>query len=247
MTDLSQPQITLFGPRKGHCSLVTPPKADHVCLNQEQVGVQYGWVKIISPERRYTNGWSGLYVHTICTGCGAVSWQAFSNLKSGKSKGCQACSQPQQVPKWLLKRVTAMRSRCTNPKDRGYYRYGGRGICFEFSSVLAGAIWIKDNLGLRRELELDRVDNNGPYAPGNLQYATKSEQMRNQRRSKLTLSDDDWARTDSPLGYHAACRYLRLGYPKEAIIGIAYKAILDKRKNWKGIKLRLEQLGYTTS
>jgi hypothetical protein len=140
-----------------------------------------------------------------------------------------------------------MRSRCTNEKDSGFARYGGRGICFEFPSVLLGAIWIKENLGLEREKELDRIDNNGNYTPGNLRYATKSQQMRNQRRSKLTLSDEDWSRTDSPLGYFATCRYLRQGYPKEAIVGLAYKAVLDKRKNWSGIKLRLEQLGYMTS
>lgn len=239
-------KITSSGRTRGNSSSETPPDAEHVSFNPGQVGCRYGWVEIISPERRYTRGWSCLYVQTRCTGCGAVRWHAYANLTSGKSQGCQACSQPQQVPKWLIKRVTAMRSRCTNPKDAGFKRYGGRGIAFGFESVLAGAIWIQENLGLKRELELDRIDNNGPYAPGNLRYASKSDQMRNQRRSKLQIEDDEWARTQSPLGYHASCKYLRHGYPKEAVIGLAYKAVLDKRKNWKGIKARLEQLGYLT-
>lgn len=246
MADLQQPQTMSSGPRRGHSSSETPPEADHVSFNLDQVGLRFGWVEIISPERRYTKGWSGLYVQARCVGCGATRWHAYTNLLSGKSKGCQACSQPQQVPQWLLKRVTAMRARCTNPKDSGYARYGGRGITFNFSSVLEGALWIKATLGLHRSMELDRIDNNGPYAPGNLRYATKAEQMRNQRRSKLTLSDDDWAKADSPLGYHASCKYLRAGYAKEAIVGLAYKAVLDKRKNWRGIKRRLEQLGYMT-
>lgn len=246
MTDLQQPQTTSSGQKKGHASLVTPPRADHVSFNPDQVGMRYGWVEITSPERRYTKSWSGLYVQGRCTGCGETRWYAYANLTSGKSKGCQACSQPRQVPLWLSKRVASMQSRCTNSADRGYANYGGRGITFEFSSVLEASLWVKDNLGLHRDLELDRIDNNGPYAPGNLRYANKAEQMRNQRRSKMTADDDAWAREKSPLSYFTTCRYMRFGYSKELVIKAAHEAVSGKRKNWKGIKARLEQLGYMT-
>lgn len=245
MTDLQRHQTTSSGLTRGRRSSAEPPVAAHVSLNQEQVGTRFGWVEIISPERRYTKGWSHLYVQTKCTGCGAVRWQNFANLKQGKSKGCQACSQPVTVPVWLVKRVQAMKNRCERPTNPGYPNYGGRGIRFDFKSVTEATQWIMDNLGLEKDKELDRINNNGNYAPGNIRYATKSENMRNQRRSKLVASDEEWARTRSPLSIYATRRYLREGFPKEAIIGLAYKAVLDKRKNWRGIRARLTELGYS--
>ncbi|PNS42475.1 hypothetical protein BFS05_06670, partial [Gardnerella vaginalis] len=47
-----------------------------------------------------------------------------NSLKSGKSKGCQACSQPKQIPIWLEKRLSAAKQRCINPRDPNYKNYG---------------------------------------------------------------------------------------------------------------------------
>lgn len=104
-----------------------------------------------------------------------------------------------------------------------------------------------ENLGLQRGKDLDRVDNNGHYEPGNLRWATRAENSRNQRRSRLTMDDALWAEQSSPLGRHVTQRYLAKGYPKEAIIGLAFKSVMDKRKNWRGTAARLAALGYTTS
>lgn len=224
-----------------------PPPADKVSYNPEQVGSRYGWVEITSPERRYTSGWSGLYVLCRCHGCGVEKWVAFANLTSGKSNGCQPCSQPSSVPKWLLKRVSAMRDRCTNPKNAGWARYGGRGIKFCFPSVLEGAVYVKKTIGLIRHLDIDRKDNNGDYAPGNLRYATRSLNMMNQRRSKLTVDDYMFALTESPYSLRTTREYIAKGYPKEAIIGLAFKAVLDRRRNWRDIERALAKLGYSIS
>lgn len=87
-----------------------------------------------------------------------------------------------------LNRVWAnMKQRCTNPDVAGYKDYGGRGIRYHpsfvtFEGFLAG---IPD--GYAPGLELDRIDNDGNYEPGNLRWATRTEQMNNTRRSyKLT-------------------------------------------------------------
>jgi len=237
----------LSGRKTGNCSSQTPPRADNVSFNPGQVGTRFGWVEVTSPERRYTRGWSGLYIQTRCTGCGSEQWQNYRNLACGRSKGCQACSQQKVVPTWLLKRVTAMRQRCQNPKDAGYRNYGARGIRFEFSSVLCAARWIQETLGLKRGLELDRLDNDGPYAPGNIRYLSKSGQMRNSRRSKLTQQDEDWIAEKSPLAINTSRRLLSGGYSREQIVIRADLAVRDRRKNWRAIQFRLELLGYTTS
>lgn len=71
------------------------------------------------------------------------------------------------------------KDRCTNPNDKGYLYYGGRGIQFLFNTF---AEFLAD-VGLRptKKHSLDRKNNNGHYEPGNLRWATKSEQMKNRR------------------------------------------------------------------
>lgn len=249
MTDSRQQPTTSFG-SKGHVgrySLETPPPAEHVCYNQEQVGKRYGWVEIISAERRYMKGWSQVYVAVQCTGCGRTGWAYLSNLSRGISKGCQACSQPKQVPSWLDRRLTAAKQRCENPEDPGYKNYGARGVEFRFPSVTAAGLYVMEHMGLMREFELDRIDNNGHYAPGNLRWATRSMQNRNSRRGKLTAEDELWARTQSPYSRFTTSRLMRQGLTRQEVIASAWEAVEMGRKNWFGILTRLEELGYTTS
>lgn len=80
------------------------------------------------------------------------------------------------------------RQRCTNPNNAGYANYGGRGIKFEFDSVEQATRWVLDNLGRPEAgLTLDRIDNNRHYEPGNLRWATRTEQGRNKRTYKNAL------------------------------------------------------------
>jgi len=79
-----------------------------------------------------------------------------------------------------------MKRRCYNPTHAGYQRYGGRRIivCAEWrNSYEVFRAYVLSNLGHRpRGRSLDRIDNNGNYAPGNIRWATRSEQCCNQRR-----------------------------------------------------------------
>lgn len=82
------------------------------------------------------------------------------------------------------------KQRCTNPNSGAFADYGGRGIEFRFPSVRAFAEWVLHNIGFRPTAlhSLDRIDNERHYEPGNLRWATRSEQARNKRGYRRTTN-----------------------------------------------------------
>jgi hypothetical protein len=102
-------------------------------------------------------------------------------------------------------------------------------------------VWVAENLGLHRRLELDRRDNNGHYAPGNLRWATRSTQNFNKRTAKLPES---WVfhQAEWPYTELTTARMLRQGMSREAILESARLAVLMKRKCWRTIRERLKSL-----
>jgi hypothetical protein len=93
-----------------------------------------------------------------------------------------------------------MKERCYNKKCEDYPRWGGRGIkvCDEWKNNPSAFI---SHIGKRPSKlhSIDRIDNSGDYAPGNVRWATYKQQANNTRRMRLitfknkTMSLTGWA------------------------------------------------------
>lgn len=80
-----------------------------------------------------------------------------------------------------------MMSRCYNPKDKRYHRYGGRGITVaqEFHDVEYFVEWINTH-GWKEGLEIDRINNDRGYFPDNIRFVSKAVNLKNRGHVKFT-------------------------------------------------------------
>lgn len=82
----------------------------------------------------------------------------------------------------------AMKRRCTHPSHVSYKHYGGRGIRIAdewLNDYPAYAAYVREHLGPRPSPKhsIDRINNDGHYEPGNIRWATPSEQLCNRRKA----------------------------------------------------------------
>ena len=124
------------------------------------------------------------------------------NFKKFKSTRCPLCAKVAAHAKryWvysdampddnhrtrLLNRLASAISRCHVPSNRAYPHYGGRGICVHKE-------WREDRTSFLTyvqtlsgwdipEFEMDRIDVNGNYEPGNIRFVSRSDNLKNKRR-----------------------------------------------------------------
>ena len=93
-----------------------------------------------------------------------------------------------------------LKERCYNTHSKDYQNYGGRGIyiCRRWRKSFES--FYKD-MGEKpsKNHTLERINNNGPYAPWNCRWATRKQQSRNKRNNVLisfkgeSMCASDWA------------------------------------------------------
>ena len=161
-----------------------------------EVGAVFGSWTVIGPAERV----DGHTVHLCeCGDCGSTHRVGAANLKTGQSKRCQDCSWASGAARthgmtgskehaaWV-----AMVARC-RPSSPARESYFDRGIsvCPEWQSR-GGFDRFFAHIGPAPsdEHSVDRINNDDGYRPGNVRWATRSEQARNTRRSRLIRFGD---------------------------------------------------------
>jgi hypothetical protein len=129
---------------------------------------------------------------------------------------------PKTHPEYIV--WCALRQRCRNPNHPFFERYGGRGITVDprwesFSNFF-------EDMGPRPSSKhsIDRIDNDGPYAPWNCRWATSIEQGRNTSKTRPitcrgeTHSVNEWSRRSGRPARTILRRVFQYGWDPEKAI-----------------------------
>lgn len=136
--------------------------------------------------------------------CGTEITVHGSSLTTGNTKSCGCYRRKQRAKQKVSGSRTyriwqAMLNRCRHHKHPLWHRYGGRGIsvCKRWHSYEK---FFQDMGKVPNGMSIDRIDNDGDYAPQNCRWATRHEQSRNMTTNRwLELNGKrqilaDWAK-----------------------------------------------------
>ena len=166
-------------------------------------GDRFGELTVLGVERVQYGACASDRVRVQCSSGAAPHLVSDYTLRKGSSTRCNACAKkasgywrkdffqyadacPDDAHRRrLLSRLSACKNRCHNPKDSAFANYGGRGISLYAPWLADKAAFLRYVLTLdgwdQPRLELDRIDVDGDYAPGNLRFATRKQNNGNKR------------------------------------------------------------------
>lgn len=198
------------------------------------VGSKYGKLTVIDIAPRGKGGQARWECKCACGETRKVEEYA---LKKGLVVSC-GCYKREMQTKHNMSRTkiykvwAAMKQRCGNENDKSYNNYGGRGItvCDEWrEDFQAFYDWATAN-GYKEGLQIDRIDNDGDYEPGNCQWTTKKINLRNKRQSVFIEYNNEvhtvaeWSRITG-IHRNTLDGRIRSGKPVEEI----FKPVINRR------------------
>jgi hypothetical protein len=149
-----------------------------------------------SPSTRRSNAGRAMRRWACDCDCGKTVDVPTDRLISGETRscGCLKSNSPLRSTHGHAHRIgksdeytiwTKIKDRCLNQKSAGYPGYGGRGItvCEEWQDSFE-AFFAHAGPRTSKKHSIDRINNDGNYEPGNVRWATASEQATNRRKRK---------------------------------------------------------------
>jgi hypothetical protein len=161
-------------------------------MKQDVIGKKFGRLTVLDKFNERPKKHLIAKVTAMCE-CGSVKTYYWGTVKNGSGKGC-GCHPDDKKRKPRKHGLTdhlvhqlwrRIKARCYNPKTEMYSYYGGRGItmCPEWlNNFQAFYDWAMLN-GWEKGLEIDRIDNDGHYAPNNCRFVTKKQNGANKRNN----------------------------------------------------------------
>ena len=177
--------------------------------------------------------------------CGKNTVVHIANLCTGHTTSC-GCLRTEKTIKRSSKHGHAKRKlhsatyhtwsdmikRCSNPKNKSWSDYGGRGIkvCDEWHAF---ENFLKDMGEKPVGFTIDRINVNGPYKKDNCKWSTRTEQNRNTRQNHI-LSDgletktlQEWANSLG-ISHSSLIGRLKRGWPIQRALSEPPKNKLPK-------------------
>ena len=83
---------------------------------------------------------------------------------------------------------SSIKTRCTNPNQDAWYRYGGRGIQCKITFDEVKQLWFRDKAYLMKKPSIDRIDNDGHYEFSNCRFIELSENISRNKGKETSTS-----------------------------------------------------------
>jgi hypothetical protein len=131
--------------------------------------------------------------------CGNIKFINYDGIRKGRTKSCGCLKKEVDAQKAksmgsantrhgmsrtrIYKIWDKMKSRCINPNDKDYPKYGGRGITFDprWNDFVYFYRDMKE--GYSDNLTIERIDVDGNYCKSNCTWIPHNEQSKNRRTS----------------------------------------------------------------
>jgi hypothetical protein len=159
--------------------------------------------------------------------CGSETVVRASNIGTTKSCGCLLLKTKHGMARTrLYRRWVSIKMRCRQTdKAAEDYWYRGIRVCEEWQTFEPFLRWALAN-GYRDDLEIDRINNDGDYEPGNCRWVTRRINQNNRRNTVLvtafneTKSAAEWSRDSRcvVIKRHALLERFRRGWVPEIAI-----------------------------
>lgn len=171
---------------------------------QDFTGQNFGRLTVL--KRMVNNRWSHSCWLCRCD-CGNEKTILGYNLTNGTTQSCgclhkERASAAQRTHGYSKSKTYGswvdMIRRCTQPHNKNYQHYGGRGIkvCKRWSKFVN---FLEDMGEVPMGYQIDRIDNDQGYCKSNCRWATRKQQARNKQYNHLvtyqekTLCLSEWA------------------------------------------------------
>jgi hypothetical protein len=196
---------------------------------EDLTGKRFGRLVVFAKHGR---GKHGKTLWACVCDCGGDCIVTHSSLTQGNTRSCGCLLAESRGANGRLNRTHGlthlreyriwvnMKSRCSDPNQPAYPNYGGRGISVCERWRLSFEDFLEDMKRAPEGHEIDRIDSDGNYEPGNCRWATSTQNTRNRRitpryeHNGRIMSLGDWA-DECGIRYKVLLDRLRGGWTLE--------------------------------